>query len=71
MNPRMQDLLENARGKLIRISFGGHKEIKGELKDVFPEYLVVEASMEASKGAPFSETTYVFIDHIRWISFPK
>jgi hypothetical protein len=70
MNPNMRDLLEGARGKVIRISFGGHKEIKGELKGVFPEYLVVEVFMEASKGAPFSETTYVFVDHIRSISFP-
>ena len=69
MNIKMSDLLENSRGKMIRISFGGHHEITGDLKEVNPEYLAVEASMESSKGAPFSETRYVFTDHIRWISF--
>ena len=67
MNPNMQKLLEEAKGKSIRIYAGGEKAIQGHLRDVFLDYLVIEAS----KGAMFSETTYVLTNHIRWINFPK
>ncbi len=67
MNPNMQKSLEAAKGKSIRIDIGQEKIISGELKEVFPEYLVLDVPV----GSPYPGIRHVFVSHIRWIGLPK
>lgn len=67
MNPRMEKLLREANGKTINIDVGRGIMVSGELKEVFPEYILIDVPL----GSPNAGIRWLPADHIRWIGLPK
>jgi hypothetical protein len=66
MDPKMQSVLEECKGKKIAINLGGEEKLAGVLKEVYPGLLVVDISI----GAAYTEVRYVVTDHIHWFAIP-